>query len=108
MRKRIEVRWHKKKEGKKQILRREAEMKRGAIPTDQSEQPAQRTELKNSCWREAEELWSMGKQLGLVDKNNAEEIIQRLEEMEKRDRAALATQKATAAAIGREANQICL
>ncbi|GLT41360.1 hypothetical protein SLA2020_154310 [Shorea laevis] len=39
---------------------------------------------------EATELWRIGKQLGLVDKNNAKEIIKRLSDMEKRDKIAVA------------------
>ncbi|GKV20736.1 hypothetical protein SLEP1_g30818 [Rubroshorea leprosula] len=70
MRKRIEVKWQKKKEGKKHILSKEAENRRGDAPTVQTEQPTQRLELKNSCWREAEELWGLGdskKRRGLRD-----------------------------------------
>ncbi|GKV05101.1 hypothetical protein SLEP1_g17145 [Rubroshorea leprosula] len=100
MRKWIEVRWQKRKESKKQILSKDADNRRGDAPIVQTEPPTQRPELKNSCWREVEEIWSLGKQLGLVDKKNAEEIILRLKEMEERDRAALATQKATAKGMG--------
>ncbi|GKV01676.1 hypothetical protein SLEP1_g14215 [Rubroshorea leprosula] len=60
-----------------------------------------------NCWREAEELWSVGKQLGLVSSINAEDIIERLVKMEKRDRAELANQKlAEAAKKGKEESKL--
>ncbi|GKV05161.1 hypothetical protein SLEP1_g17203 [Rubroshorea leprosula] len=42
---------------------------------------------------DAEELWNIGKQLGLVEKNNSAEIIKKLSEMEKQDKTALAKQR---------------
>ncbi|GKV43321.1 hypothetical protein SLEP1_g50625 [Rubroshorea leprosula] len=42
---------------------------------------------------EAEELWNIGKQLGLVEKNNSAEIIKKLSEMEKQDKTTLAKQR---------------
>ncbi|GKV19323.1 hypothetical protein SLEP1_g29603 [Rubroshorea leprosula] len=59
--------------------------------------PTVETSKKRSCLEEAEELWVIGQQLGLIDESNSEEIIRRLEEMERRDRAALAKQKMTGA-----------
>ncbi|GKU89286.1 hypothetical protein SLEP1_g3443 [Rubroshorea leprosula] len=93
MRKRIEIRRQKKKESRNRVSPSEAITKRGDACNSQIDNSTQKQGAKKSCWREAEELWSVGKQLGLVDKNNADEVIQRLKEMEERDRAALATQK---------------
>ncbi|GLT65783.1 hypothetical protein SLA2020_381940 [Shorea laevis] len=52
---------------------------------------------KNSSSEEATELWRIGKQLGLADKNNSEEIIKRLCEMEKRDKIEVAKQRVSEA-----------
>ncbi|GLT39738.1 hypothetical protein SLA2020_139140 [Shorea laevis] len=40
-------------------------------------------ERKRNCAGEAAELWAIEKPIGLIDNNNAEEIVKRLEEMEK-------------------------
>ncbi|GKV51184.1 hypothetical protein SLEP1_g57855 [Rubroshorea leprosula] len=93
MRKRSEIRRQKKKESRNRVSPSEALTKRGEACNSQTINSIQKQDSKKSCWREAEELWSVGKQLGLVDKNNVDEVIQRLKEMEERDRAAFATQK---------------
>ncbi|GLT49212.1 hypothetical protein SLA2020_227870 [Shorea laevis] len=106
MRKRIKIRRQKKKESRNRASLSEDLTKRGEASNSQSDNSTQKHDGKNSCWREAEELWSVGKQLGLVDKNNADEVIQRLKEMEERDRAVLAIQK-TAATANRGETVIC-
>ncbi|GLU17604.1 hypothetical protein SLE2022_339640 [Rubroshorea leprosula] len=98
MRKRVEMRRQKKKGSRNRVSPSEAITKRGEDGISQTDNSSQKQDAKKSCWREAEELWSVGKQLGLVDKNNADEVIRRLKEMEERDRAALATQKMAASA----------
>ncbi|GLT30041.1 hypothetical protein SLA2020_048650 [Shorea laevis] len=66
------ARRNKKKKGRTQIIHGSS-----ATETNSSKLEETETEMgtKSSWWREAEELWIMGKQLGLVDNNNAEEVI---------------------------------
>ncbi|GLU07011.1 hypothetical protein SLE2022_239910 [Rubroshorea leprosula] len=45
--------------------------------------------------KEAEEIWRIGKQLGLAKKSNEGEIMEKLRDMERRDRVALAKHRVT-------------
>ncbi|GLU22791.1 hypothetical protein SLE2022_388390 [Rubroshorea leprosula] len=78
------------KERKKKSINGE-ESQAGGCPTGANRK------AEHNRGKEAEEIWRIGKQLGLAEKSNEGEIMEKLCDMERRDRIALAKQRVTKA-----------
>ncbi|GLT29133.1 hypothetical protein SLA2020_040190 [Shorea laevis] len=70
---------------RRHIVEAEFQMEEGVIRANQGPEHSNKEEVV--------ELWRIGKQLGLADKNNTEEIIKGLGHMEKRDKITVAKQR---------------
>ncbi|GLT84213.1 hypothetical protein SLE2022_024580 [Rubroshorea leprosula] len=90
-RKKAQLKIHSDLKGKNKKSINEEESQAGGCPTKANRK------VEHNWGKEAEEIWRIRKQLGLAEKSNEGEIMEKLCDMERRDIIALAKQRVTEA-----------